>query len=261
MSFVAVIGRRALEELRDLGHVTAVVSAVLLLAARPSTWRRTVRDALGQQIFAVGAESVLALSLVAFVVGIPVVVQVDYWLREIGRSALLGPVLVTVMVREAGPILVNFVVIGRAVSVIAAELGSMKIAGEVRALDAQGLDPFLFLVLPRVLGVAVSVLCLSVLFVILSLLGGYLFGRVLGLNTGPAEFFDSVARAIGPADVWNVTAKALLPGLLSGAICCVEGLNTPETTAGIRQSMTRSTQRAVVALFVTSAIISVLTYS
>ena len=73
-------------------------------------------------------------------VGISIVVQMQVFLAKVGESALLGPVLVMVIVREAAPLLVNFIVIGRSGPAIAAELGNMKIAGQVHVLDAQGIE-------------------------------------------------------------------------------------------------------------------------
>ena len=260
MNVLAFIGGSVLQRLRDVGYLAAVVSGVLLVAARPDTWRRTVRDALGRQVFSVGVKSIGLVCLVALAVGIPVVVQTQLWLGHVGQSELLGPILVTVVLREAGPLLANLMVIGRSANVIAAELGAMKLSGEVRALDAQGLDPFVYLVVPRVLGVTISVLCLSVLFILLALISGYVCGRLVGVQTPPAVFLDSITGAIGLADLLNVVLKAVVPALLSGTICCAEGLDTGDGVADVGQAMSRSLHRSVVALFVTSALISVLTY-
>jgi phospholipid/cholesterol/gamma-HCH transport system permease protein len=246
---------------RDVNHVIAVVVAVLGLSLRPGTWRRTVRDALGRQILFAGVESVGLIAVIALVVGVLFVVQAQVWFDEIGQSGLLGPVLVRVVIREVGPLLVNFVVIGRAGNAIAAELGTMKVLGEVRVLDAQGLDPFRFLVVPRVLGMAVSTFCLTVLFVVFSLLSGSVCGQFIGVRSGPGLFIAAVARALGPADLWNLIAKSTVPALLAGAISCVEGLGVGPLLADVRRATTRSLHRSIVALFLTAALISVLTYA
>ena len=76
---------------------------------------------------------------VAVFVGITVVVQLVFWVGEAGQSQMLGPLLVAVVARELGPVLINLVVIVRSGSAMATELGVMKISGEVRALEAQGI--------------------------------------------------------------------------------------------------------------------------
>ena len=76
--------------------------------------------------------------------------QYNAWIGKVVQSRLLGPVVVVVVVRELGPLLVNFVVIARSGSADATELGLMHVAGEISVLER--LDPLLFLVVPRVSG-------------------------------------------------------------------------------------------------------------
>jgi phospholipid/cholesterol/gamma-HCH transport system permease protein len=247
--------------LRDARFLAAVIGAVILLGFRPSTWPNTVRDVLGRQIVSLGIQATGLVSVVAFLAGFLVVVQTQVWLRRVSQSYLLGPILVTVLIRELAPLLTNFVVIGRGGAAVATELGNMKLAGEVRSLEAQGVDPFIFLVVPRVVGFIVSVFCLTVIFIVVALVSGYACSVIVGVNTGgPRMFARSVASAIAPADVFNLLSKALIPAMVSGAICCAEGLSVDRRHRDVSQAATRSFHRSVVSLFVISTIVSVLTY-
>ena len=49
--------------------------------------------------------------------------QALYWLGEAGQQELIGPVLVTVLVREITPLLVGIIVLGRSGVVILSEIG------------------------------------------------------------------------------------------------------------------------------------------
>ena len=135
----------------ELRHAAAVIGTVLYVCVRPRSWVRTVQKAFVRQIVAIGVESVGFVGGVAVFVGITVVVQLVFWVGQAGQSQLLGPLLVAVVARELGPVLISLVVIVRSGSVMATELGIMKIDGRVHALEAQGVSPFLSLVLPRVL--------------------------------------------------------------------------------------------------------------
>ncbi len=241
--------------------VTAIVWAVLCQAFRATTWRRTVRGVFARQLLFTGVEAIRFIALIAVMVGLVVVVQMQLWLGKLGQTALLGPVLVMAIVREIGPLLVNFVIIGRSGTAIAAELGAMRVNGEVDVLDSQGIDPFIYLVIPRVLGVAVSVFCLTIVFVVVALLSGYLSGLVLGVRPGPFILFvESVFRAVTPADVANLVVKTLVPGALTGAICCAEGMSAEHSLTEVPQVTTLSVVRSVGALVVVSVVVSVLTY-
>ena len=262
MTFIHWLGSWALTAVRRWVYLTTVVYSVAVLAASPRTWHRTVRDVLARQVLFTGVEAVRFTALIAFFVGIAVVVQAQVWLQRVGQTAFLGPLLAAVVVREVGPLLANVIVVVRSGNAIAVELANMKVHGEVRVLDAQGLDPLVYLVVPRTVGLMISVACLTVVLVATSLAGGYLLGAVLGANVGtPGVFARGVVDAIGGRDVAGVLVKTLVPSLLAGVICCTEGLGVGAATSDVPRAVTRSVQRSFVSLFVTSALISVATYA
>jgi len=162
-----------------------------------------------RQVLAVGVEPFTFACGVAVFVGFSVVVQLAFWTGKAGQSQLLGPLLVAVVARELGPILTNIVVIVRSSSAMATELGVLKINGQVSVLEGQGNDPFLHL---RVLGVAISTLCLTIAFILVALLSGYFFGAWLGTGSRDMWFFtNSVLNALHPQDIISILAKASCP--------------------------------------------------
>lgn len=258
MNWISATGAWLIGKVRSVTYLVAVCAAVLAVAVRPRYWRPTVRNVLSRQILFTGVEATRFIALIALLVGVSIVVQVQLLLSRLGQSEMLGPILVAVIIRELGPLLTNFVVIGRSGAAITTELGNMKVNGEVRLLDAQGLDPFTYLVLPRVLGVMLSVFALTILFVVVAFISGFLSGILLGANTGsPWLFLDSVMGALTPADVISLFAKTLIPGMLTGALCSVEGLNIEGAVTEVPQATTRALVRSVAMLFVVSALITV----
>ena len=254
-------GRRTREAIAAYVQVAAVLGAVGVQAFRRSNWSGPVRSVLGRQILFTGIDALRFVSFVAIVVGLSVVVQTQVWLLRVGQSALVGPLLVAVVMREAGPLLVNFIVIGRSGTAMAAELAQMRVSGEVEVLDSQGVDPFLYLVMPRVAGAAVSTFCLTVVFLVLALAGGFFLGTLLGMRMGlPSVFVRSVFGAIRPADVVSMLLKTLIPGAVTAAICSSEGLRVGRATTEIPIAAMRGVTRSVIALFVVSGTVSVLGY-
>jgi len=261
MNALGAIGRFVVDKWRSTAYVAALVFSVLLMAVKPRYWPRTVRDVLARQILFTGVEASRFISMIALLAGVSIVVQAQVWLQRVGQIELLGPILVAVVIREVGPLLTNFVVIGRSGSAIATELGNMRVQGEVQLLDAQGLDPFHYLVFPRVLGMMVSIFGLTVVFIVVCFVSGYVSGFLMGANPGPPMFFiDSVLGAVEPRDVLAFLAKTLVPGLLTGAICCAEGMSVRGAVTEVPQATTRSLVRSVGALFIVSALISLVTY-
>jgi phospholipid/cholesterol/gamma-HCH transport system permease protein len=261
MKFLAAIGAAAIAQVRKVCYIAAIVAAVVLAAVRPRYWPRTTRDVLARQVLFTGIEAISFISILAVPLSVSIVVQVNLWITKLGQSRLLGPVLVTVVIRELGPLLTNFVVIGRSGTAMAGEMGQMKVSGQIRILDAQGLDPFTYLVLPRVLGMVISVFCLTVLFCGVTLVSGYFLGVLLGAPLGPAGlYFEGIVGSISLSDVGGVLAKTIVPALMTGAICCAEGLSVGNTISEVPMATTRALQRSVIALFVLSALVSLATY-
>jgi phospholipid/cholesterol/gamma-HCH transport system permease protein len=261
MNVVGGIGQFFVEQARSVAYLAGVVAGVVRVAVRPRHWPRTVRNVLARQILFTGVEATRFISLIALLVGVSIVVQVQLLLTRVGQSELLGPILVAVIIRELGPLLTNFVVIGRSGAAITTELGNMKVNGEIRLLDAQGLDPFTYLVLPRVMGMMISIFCLTIVFIVVAFASGFFSGVLMGANTGtPGMFLDSVMSALTPADVFSLLAKTLIPGMVTGAICCTEGLSIQGAVTEVPQATTRGLVRSVGALFIVSALVSILIY-
>ena len=255
------LGGRVWAQWDELRHAAAVIGTVLFFCVQPRHWVRTVRKAFALQILSIGVEPLWFVGAVAVFVGISVVVQLTFWVGEAGQSQLLGPLLVTVVARELGPVLINLVVIVRSGSAMTTELGVLKINGEVRALEVQGTDPFLHLVIPRVLGTAVSTFCLTIVFILVAFASGYLFAAWTGKGSRDLLLFaDTVSRAIQPKDIFNILAKSILPALFASASCCIGGLGVGGSVTEIPQATQRALTRSVAGLFVISATVSLLTY-
>ena len=194
-------------------------------------------------------------------IGVSIVAQANLWLRTLGQTHLLGPILVTVIIRELGPLLSNLVVIGRSGTAIATELANMKVNGEVELLDAMGLDPFVYLVIPRVLGFAVSVFCLTVLFLVVSLTSGYVVSILINARPlRPFQFMETLGASLKPGDSILLLVKTILPALVAGAICCTEGLSVSNSVTDVPKATTSSLQRSAFMLFLISAMASFLSY-
>jgi len=254
------LGERGWMHWDELRHAAAVVGTALWLSVQPSRWARGVRNLFARQVLAVGVEPLGFIAIVGAFVGVSVVVQLAFWTRRAGESQLLGPLLVAVVARELGPLLTNIVVIVRSSSAMATELGVLKINGEVSALEAQGNDPFLHLVMPRVLGLALSTLCLTIVFILVAMASGYLFGAWLGTGSRDIWFFtNTVLNALHPQDMLSIVAKSVLPALFTSASCCIGGLGAGAVT-DIPNATQRALTRSIAGLFVISAIVSLLTY-
>jgi phospholipid/cholesterol/gamma-HCH transport system permease protein len=245
----------------ELRYAAAVIGTALGAIVQPRYWAHGVRAAFVRQILVIGVEPLWFVGALAVFVGISVVVQLTFWVGEAGQSQLVGPLLVAVVARELGPLLINLVVIGRSGSAMTTELGVLKINGEVNTLEAQGGEAFSHLVLPRVLGMALSTFCLTIVFIFVAFASGYLFAGWVGKGSRDLLLFaDTLSNAIQPKDIFNILVKSIVPALFASACCCVGGLGVGGSVEEIPQATQRALTRSVAGLFVISAVVSLLTY-
>ena len=264
-------GRRALGRgHRLLGHFGRAVhlrsSFVLLLASlgvgvvrdaiRPGSWRRTIRGEFRRALQQAVGGAFSTTLITAGLIGLVMVSQALYWLGQAGQEGLIGPVVVTVLLREIAPLLVGLTVLGRSGVVIVSEIGDLQLGGQVHAMAAQGLDPFLLLVLPRACALAVACFTLGVLFVIAALLSGFIVGSLAGAVHIPIEsFLDRVLLAMHAGDFAIFPAKMIVIGLLVALTACLTGLTAlaQDETARL---LPRGFVRGVVAILLVSIVFS-----
>jgi phospholipid/cholesterol/gamma-HCH transport system permease protein len=261
MSVVGNIGGSFLQRLANVRRVGAVICGVLYLAFQPRYWPRTVRERTAKQVLFTGYEALSLVLLLSVLVGVSVVAQTHLWLSRFGQSDMLGPLLVAILVREVGPLLVNFIVVGRSGTAIATEMATMRVHREIDVLDAQGLDPMVYIIMPRVLGVMLSVFGLTIMFILGAFVSGYVFGFIIDVTPGdPLRFAMSLLRAVTPGTVVSLLVKTILPGMVSATICCIEGLGVEGALTEVPQAATRAVVRSLAAAIVISAIVTILTY-
>lgn len=254
------LGAATISRIRGVGNLAAMIAAALRLAARRRTWRRTTRRVLAEQIVEAGVRATGVVAPLAMLIGPVVEVQARLWLAKTGQADAIGPFLVVVLGGELTPLLVNLVLIARSGASMTAELATMRLSGEVRVLDAQGLDPFAYLVTPRILALVLSVIPLAMLFLFVAHLAGWVATALL--VDAPDTFFQhfaDVARHIPPSAPLAFVAKCLLPALVTGAVCCREAFLI-DRVADVPRATTRAVVSSLAATVLLSAALSALSY-
>ena len=261
MNTIAQIGLSSLNIFQEIRYQVAVILAVLSTSIKKRYWTKTVRIELARQIYSSGVESIGFVAYIAFAVGISFVAQALVWTEKVGQTTLLGPLFVTVLIRETVPILNNILAITRNGTAMTTELGNMKISGNVQVLDAQGLDPFIYLVMPRVLGLMIAVFCLNVVFILVSFSTGYIAALLLSSDIAdPSSFIHNILTSVSFVDFVSLFVKSIIPALFTGSICCTEGLRVDRSVSEVPLATKRALSHSVRALFMTTMIISLLMY-
>jgi len=256
---LAGIGEGAIGLLRPLIELSSLAVAVLWQGGRPLNWRRTLVKEFMRQCDLVGIGSLPFILLSGLLIGLAMVFQVLFWLKFLGQVSLAGKIIVLGLVREIAPLLVALIAIGRSGSVNMVELGHMRTSGQLRMLEAQGIDPFLFLIVPRCLATALSMFCLTVVFTLVALATGYLVGRVvLSTDTTAIEFINNVLGAMGVGEYAIIALKPLIAGLLITLITCTTGLSVGGPAGQLAEALPRGFVKSVLAVFLVSGTLTLL---
>jgi phospholipid/cholesterol/gamma-HCH transport system permease protein len=198
------------------------------------------------QVFFIGVKSVFVICLVGLFTGMVLGLQGYYTLVKFGSEGLLGAAVALSLIRELGPVLTAIMIIGRAGSSMAAELGIMRISEQIDALDTMDVDPVRFLVSPKLAASLISFPLLTALFDVVGIFGGWITGVVmLGINSG--IYFYRIEASVEMVDVAGGFYKSVAFALLVAAICCFQGYFTHTRPGGFgAKGVSYSTTSAVV---------------
>ncbi len=198
--------------------------------------------------------------LTSLLLGGVTLIQVFGQMSAFGAESYMSQLLARLVIRELGPLFVAIIVIGRSGTAIAAEMASIRLSGEVDTLTALGINPFHYILLPRLLGGIVSVFCLIVIFDAAALVGGFLVAWSR-MPINPRAFLDALGEAIGGRELLSTLAKALIYGSLIPLICASQGLRVRRSSTEIPQAVTRSAVGSLVAIILGGAFLSFLIYA
>lgn len=255
---IAAIGSRARQRGRNwLGRVRFIGALARSATHYPPTTRTQGFRVIVNQIRFTAVQALPFLSIMALVIGLAVIAQASAQAARFGFSDVLGTILVTVVIRELGPLLTAIVVLGRSGTAIAAELATNGVLRETEALESMGVDPLQYLVIPRVIGAMISVAVLAVFFDVVALGGGAVFAWWLA-DVSPASLAVSIRDALAPLDLWLTVVKGGVFGLGIATLCSYEGLVGGRRPTDIPQCVTRGVVASLLFVFLVSVSFSLL---
>lgn len=245
------IGRvilRILSTIHGLGAFTLITLAV----TTTKFWKApgVIHPMISEQIRAAGLRLLPMVSFLALALGLVVIGQTVSLLSRVGAQDYAGIVMVTVVVRELGPLVTALLVLARVGTAIVIDLSTKRATGEVEALEALGIDPIHYLVVPRVIGVALSIFSLTVYMIIVALLSGYLFAFLQDVPLRPGEYFDQLARSLSWQDFALLALKGLSFGIVIAMVTCYQGLARPVRIDEVAGVTTQAVVESVLACVV-----------
>lgn len=192
-----------------------------------------------KQIKFIGAKSMFVIFLTAAFTGMVLGLQGYYTLAKFGSEGMLGTAVALSLIRELGPVLSALMVTGRAGSAITAEIGIMRITEQIDAMETMALDPFKYLITPKLIAAMLVLPLLCAIFNVVGIYGGWLVGvKLLGVN--PGAYFFEMEKSVVFRDVYSGFVKSFSFGVIIAWICCYKGYFAGHGAEGVAHATTES---------------------
>jgi len=256
---VATLGRWANRKARDyayaLGFFFQALKETILFVRR----KQVAFKVLILQILFTGVEALSIVSLIALSIGAVIIVEGGSILPRFGQTSLLYSILIVVITRELGPILTAFVIIARSGTAIATELGNMVVSHEIEAYISVGINPISYLVVPRILGVTISVMALTIYFNFFGLFGSFLVAQLI--KPVPfLEYFRSLLRTIQLRDILSMVVKSFVFGVIISVVATFQGFKVSLSVTEIPRAAIKAVGQGFVLCFLADALITLIYY-
>jgi len=229
------------------------VIGVLRAVKRPHKFRW--KDCI-DQMQQCGAMALPIASLIAFLVGLTFAYQAAVTLRQFGADIWVADLVGVLMVREMGPMMVAVILAGRTGAAFAATLANMKTNEEIDALEVLGIPAVDFLVLPRLIALAIMMPLLVLYADGVGILGGMLVSATV-LQIPPSAYWVETQSIVGVTDLTSGLIKATTFGILIGLSGCLRGLQAQRSAAGVGQAATSAVVTAILFMIIADAIFAV----
>jgi phospholipid/cholesterol/gamma-HCH transport system permease protein len=208
-----------------------------------------------RQIDSAGFGSLLVLGLITGLTGMIMAVQTGSALEQYNQTELTGGIIAVTFCRELGPIWAAVIMLARVGAAMAAELGTMTVNEEIDALRAMSISPVRYLVMPRLVALALVMPLLAVVGDFIGILGGALVCKP-AFNVNVNVFFAKAQEMLTWIDVFSGLAKSVVFGCLIATIACDQGLNTTDGAEGVGRSTTRAVVLSVIFVLVSDLVMT-----
>lgn len=252
---VDFIGLFILEKCQQLGEVVVF----FLTSCRVGITTRLRISKVLYNMYFIGVASLSIVALIGITGGAVLALQSYIGLHRFGAERFIGPVVFLSLTRELGPAFTAMMVIGRAGSAITAEIGTMRITEQIDALQTLCVNPYQYLVVPRLVAGTIILPFLSICCSLFGTLAGYIVS-VFILKINPEVYTQGIQASAELSDITSGLIKAMVFGFLLTLISCYKGFVTEGGARGVGLATTESVVYSNVAIFIANYILTSLMF-
>ncbi len=208
-----------------------------------------------RQIFFTGVEAVRIVAVFGFLCGTLVITQITSLVG--GDSELTVKILIWTVVRELGPLFAAIIIIARSSAAIASELALMKTRKEMESLTRMGISPHDYLLVPRIAGVTLAVLALTIYFQVVAIGGGLAISAMFQ-NVSYLEQVGRFLQTVKLSEFAVVAFKGGLFGMAISTISCYNGMQAQPSVTDVPKVAIKAVLQSLLFVFTLDALIAYL---
>ncbi|BBH53688.1 MlaE family ABC transporter permease [Fluviispira sanaruensis] len=208
-----------------------------------------------KQLEFVGNKSSLIISIAALFVGAVLGLQLGVIFRLFSAEGLMGAATGKSLALELGPVMCGFIVIGRAGAAMAAEIATMRVNEQIDAMEAMGVNPISYLVVPRVIASVIMMPILAGIFLFIGVVGCYIVA-ISYYRVDTMVFFQQLQWIVWWSDVVKGLVKALFFGFIFASIACYKGFHARGGAKGVGEATTKAVVAGLLSILVGDFIIT-----
>lgn len=237
-----------------LAFIGSAVLALIRMLSGKAGFRRVDFVSLLREC---GADALPIVSMISLLVGLILAFVGAIQLMMFGAQIYVADLVGIAMVRVLGAVMTGIIMTGRTGAAFAAQLGTMQVNEELDALEALGIAPMDFLVLPRLLALTVMMPLLCLYADLMGILGGMIVGVTM-LDISVVEYYEQTKNAIGMTNLWIGLFHGVVFGVLVSLSGCLRGIQCGRSASAVGEATTSAVVTGIVSIVVSTALITVL---
>jgi phospholipid/cholesterol/gamma-HCH transport system permease protein len=211
-----------------------------------------------KNLYKMAFKSLPIVVITALFTGAIMVIQAAPIVQRLGAEGLVGWAAGFGTLREIAPLLTALMISGRVGANNTAELGTMVVTEQLDALRVLAIDPISFLLLPRFLGIVMTLFMMTLFADMLALIGATFASQILIHVTATSFYHGLTAGLLNFADVANGLIKSVVFGLMIALASCHFGMSTKGGAPGVGRSVNATVVASAAGIFILDYLVSFL---
>ncbi|MBM3381791.1 MAG: ABC transporter permease [Betaproteobacteria bacterium] len=234
-----------------LGRFTLLLQEVFFWMVRPPLRIQLIF----KQFEFVGNKSLSIVTLSSLFTGAVLGLQIGKIFGIFKAEGLMGAATGKALALELAPVMCGFIVTGRAGAAMAAEIATMRVNEQLDAMEAMGVSPVSYLIVPRVIASTLMMPLLAAIFLFLGLIGCYILGMIM-FKVDTSVFVSQLQWLVWVSDIQKGLVKALVFGFILSTIACYKGFYARGGAKGVGEATTQAVVASLLTILIVDFFIS-----